>query len=279
MSHSISRLGKIMGMAHVAAAGFCLALVLGLFSCGGPKEAVHPDVTSLTEKKPLGTSVKILSVNLVHAVKDRSDAKKIAAWIKSTGAEVVTVQQIEVPGEGKQGFNAVKELAAQTEMYQFFGKARYLEGFDSGNAIFSIYPVRQSTVILLPVSKGKVRRSLAYGVVDIGLVSIGIGSTELDDQSAGDRAAQAQEILKSSASFSDFHYFITGAMYEPANGGVAAGLGRKFELANLKLDDAAGMQQHVYAPKNPKIVAAEVRHMQFKEKKLEGVLVSYQISE
>jgi endonuclease/exonuclease/phosphatase family metal-dependent hydrolase len=268
-----------MWMAHAATAGIFLVLVLGLFSCSGPKAAVQPDVRTPAEKKTLGTSVTILSVNLAHAVKDRSDAKKIAAWIKSTGAEVVAVQQIEIPGEGKQGFNAVNELASQTEMYQFFGKARYLEGFDSGNAIFSIYPVRQSTVVSLPVSKGKVRRSLAYGVVDIGLMSIGIGCTELDDQSGGERAMQAQEILKSSTSFSDFYYFVTGTMYEPANGGVASGLSRKFELANLKLDGAAGTQQHVYAPKNTKIVATEVKRVQLKEKKLEGVLVSYQISE
>ena len=111
------------------------------------------------------------------------------------------------------------------------------------------------------------------------LVSIGIGSTELDDQSGGERTAQSQEILKSAASFSDFHYFVAGAMYEPANGGVASGLSRKFELANLKLDGGAGMQQHLYASKNPKIAAAEVTRVQLKEKKLEGILVSYQISE
>ena len=66
---------------------------------------------------------------------------------------------------------------------------------------------------------------------------------------------------------------------EVTNGGVASGLSRKFELANLKLDDAAGMQQHVYALKSSKIVATDVKRVQLKEKKLEGVLVSYQISE
>ncbi|MCX6138389.1 MAG: hypothetical protein NTV54_12935 [Ignavibacteriales bacterium] len=254
-------------------------LLFGLFSCGGPKETTQPSVSALGEKKSLRTAAKILSVNLAHSVKDRADAKRVAAWIKSTGAEVVTVQQIEVPGEGKQGFNAVRELATLTEMYQFFGKARYLEGFDSGNAIFSIYPVRQSTVVQLPVSKGKVRRSLTYGVVDIGLLSIGIGTTELDDQSAAERAVQVQELLKSSASFSDFHYFITGAMYESAGGAVASGLGLKFELANATSNGAAALTQHIYAPKNLKITATDVKSVQLKEKKLDGLLVSYQIME
>ena len=167
-------------------------LVFALNSCAPTKEAAV--VPPSAEKKLLTSTFKILSVNVRHALKGKSDVRRLSKLIKSTAADIVAVQQIERPQEGKSDFDAVGELAKQTEMYDYFGKARYFEGFDSGNALFSTFPVKQTVVQDLPVEEGKVRRSLAFGVIDVGLKEVGVSSTELDDESSSERVKEVVQI-------------------------------------------------------------------------------------
>lgn len=236
-------------------------LAIAIDSCAPSKEAgVTPPSTG---KKEITTTFKILSLNVRHTLKEKSDVRKLTKFIKSSGAEIVTVQQIERPTEGKTGFDAVKELAKQTEMYDYFGKARFLEGFDSGNALLSIYPVKQASVRSLPVEKGKVRRSLAFGVVDVGLREVGVASTELDDQSASERLAQAEEIISIAQSLSDVPLVVCGEFGESLSGKASAKMAERFNAANSLQEAAKTSQQHVYAIKNPKIELLSVEKLKF----------------
>ena len=237
-----------------------LILAVAIDSCAPSKEA---GVTPPAPKKELTTTFKILSLNVRHTLKEKSDVRKLTKFIKSSGAEIVAVQQIERPTEGKTGFDAVKELAKQTEMYDFFGKARFLEGFDSGNALLSIYPVKQTSVRSLPVEKGKVRRSLAFGVVDVGLKELGVASTELDDQSAPERLAQAEEIFSIAQSLSDVSLVVCGDFGESLSGKASAKMAERFNAANSLQEAAKISQQHVYAIKNPKIEPLSVEKLKF----------------
>ena len=237
-----------------------LFLAFAIESCAPSKEA---GVTPPAAKKDLTATFKILSINVRHTLKEKSDVRKLSKFIKTSGAEIVTLQQIEQPGEGKTGFDAVKELAKQTEMYDFFGKARFLEGFDSGNALFSIYPVRQTSVRALPVEKGKVRRSLAFGVVDVGLKEVGVASTELDDQSASERISQSEEIYSISQSLSDVPLVVCGDFGESLTGKASVKMAERFNAANSLQEAAKTSQQHVYSIKNPKIEPVSVEKLKF----------------
>jgi endonuclease/exonuclease/phosphatase family metal-dependent hydrolase len=146
--------------------------------------------------------------------------------------DVVAVQQIDRPMEGKKDFDAVRELAQQMEMNPFFGAARYYKGFDSGNAVFSVYPIKQSAVQSLPISKGKVRRSMAYAVIDVGLQSVGFASTEVDDQSSAERSKQAQELVTMLPQFIDFPIVLCGEFYESSASAPARILKEKYVCAN-----------------------------------------------
>jgi endonuclease/exonuclease/phosphatase family metal-dependent hydrolase len=235
-------------------------LAVAIDSCAPSKEA---GVTPLAAKKELTTTFKILSLNVRHTLKEKSDVRKLTKFIKSSGAEIVTLQQIERPAEGKTGFDAVKELAKQTEMYDYFGKARFLEGFDSGNALLSIYPVKQTSVRSLPVEKGKVRRSLAFGVVDVGLREVGVASTELDDQSASERLAQVEEIFSIAQSLSDVPLVVCGEFGESLSGKASAKMAERFNAANSLQEADKTSQQHVYAIKNPKIEPLSIEKLKF----------------
>ncbi len=228
---------------------FVAALVLA--SCSGVKESTVPvpqqPVPAVAEKKPISDSLKILSINTLHMLHDVQSVKRFASWVRMFTPDVVAVQQIDRPMEGKKDFDAVRELAQQLEMTQFFGAARYYKGFDSGNAVFSVYPIKQSTVEQLPVSKGKVRRSLAYTVIDVGLQSVGFASTEVDDQSAAERKKQAQALVLMLPQFTDFPFVLCGEFYEPSSGTTAGVMKDKYFCANdLGAAPAAGTQ-HLYA--------------------------------
>ncbi len=225
-------------------------LAFALSSCAPMKVAT---VAPPAGKKPLSSTFKILSVNVRHTLKAKSDTRRLAKLIKSTGADIVAVQQIERPEEGKTDFDAVQELAKQTEMYDFFGKARYFEGFDSGNALFSTYPVKQTVVQPLPVEEGKVRRSLAFGVIDVGLREVGVSSTELDEESSSDRVNEAEEIISLAQSYDSLPFIVCGNFCEPISGKAAAKMQERFTAANSLQDSTQKSEQQVYAIKDQKI--------------------------
>ena len=50
--------------------------------------------------------------------------------------------------------------------------------------------MKQTVVQDLPVEEGKVRRSLAFGVIDVGLKEVGVSSTELDEESSSERVKE-----------------------------------------------------------------------------------------
>ena len=81
-------------------------------SCTSTQEATQQQEISQQEpQKKYTSAVKILSINTLHLLQDKTDVEKFAIWLKSTEAEIITLQQIERPTEGKSGFNAAAELA------------------------------------------------------------------------------------------------------------------------------------------------------------------------
>ncbi len=221
-------------------------------SCAGPKEAApappaQPAPPIAVEKKVQSDSLRILSINTLHALTDVQSVKRFASWVKMFAPDVVAVQQIDRPMEGKKDFDAVRELARQLDMNPFFGVARYYKGFDSGNAVFSVYPIRQSTVESLPVSKGKVRRSLAYTVIDVGLQSVGFASTEVDDQSPAERKKQAQELVAMLPQFVDFPFVLCGEFYETSSSAASGVMKEKYICANELGAAPLTGTQHLYS--------------------------------
>ena len=202
-------------------------------------------------------------MNVRHTLKAKSDIRRLAKLIKSTGADIVAVQQIEQPQEGKTDFDAVRELAKQTEMYDYFGKARYFEGFDSGNALFSTYPVKQTVVQSLPVEDGKVRRSLAFGVIDVGLKEVGVSSTELDEESSSDRVKESEAIIAIAQSYDNVPFIVCGNFCEPMSGKAAAKMQEQFTAANSLQETTQKTEQHVYAKKDQKIAPLTAEKVKF----------------
>jgi endonuclease/exonuclease/phosphatase family metal-dependent hydrolase len=256
-----------------------LCSLLIFHSCTPTKEVVteEKETGELFKKSIPSATFKMISINLKHQLQDKTDVKKFADWIKSTGAEVIAVQQIYRPTETKPGFDPVQELAKKLDMRSFFGKARYYQGWDSGNALFSPYPIQQTNVYQLPVGKGKVRRSVAFGVIDTGMRGIGFGSTELDDAEITERVKQAYEIFSIAESLKEYPFVVAGSFGENAKGKTAAKMNEKFTLCNSLNANAISLDQHVYTLANSKIKPVASEKIQFGN--TEGILVTLEVQQ
>ncbi|MDD8017742.1 MAG: hypothetical protein PHP42_05175 [Bacteroidota bacterium] len=256
-----------------------VSLTLGfmLASCSSTKETTEPDAAKLKVTKPLTSTFKFLSINTLHQLQDSAEVKKFARWVNSTGAEVVAIQQIERATETKPGFDAVAKLARQLDMRSFFGKARYFKGWDSGNALFSSYPINQTQLYQLPVGKGKVRRSLAFGLVDLGLKQLGFCSTELDDENLTERMKQASEISSVTESLKDYPVVVAGNFGETAEGKTVETMIKKFSLVNTVNDETKNINEHVYIPINGKLKIVSAEKLQYAAFHSTGVLVTIEI--
>ncbi len=249
------------------------AMSFFLLSCSTTKEAA---TKAAAPPKPL-TTFKVMSLNTVHALKSKSDVRRFVQWIKTIAPDVLALQEIDVPLEDKPGFDAPAEVAKQAEMYRFFGMARYWSGKNSGNALFSTYPILSSRVEQLPVSKGKVRRSLAYGVVDLGVRSVAFASTELDDQSAAEREWQAKAIVNLAQRDSEFPLVVCGMFNESPSGSAAATMMEYCSLANMLNKKLDVSDQQIYAVRDSVLKPVSVKQISFDGTRTDAIVATFQI--
>jgi len=266
-------------MIRVCVVMVCAAVITLFLSSCGPSKETTADLSTLKEVKPVTSTFKILSINTMHALQDNSDIAKFASWVKGIGPDVIAVQEIERATESKPGFDAVTVLAKTLDMQSYFGKARYFKGWDSGNALFSPYQIRQSNVFSLPVGKGKIRRSLAYGVVDIGIRQLGVSSTELDGESISERMKQADEICSLEGSLKDYPLVVGGDFGESAEGKTLEKMGSTFSIANAVDASTKNINQHIYVASDSAIQILSAEKLEYHGMSNAGVLVTLQISQ
>lgn len=255
------------------------AILISIFliSCSSSKDTTEQPNGELFKKTtPVGT-VKLLSISTNHLLQDKADVKKFAEWVKTTGAEVISIQQIERPTETKPGFDAVQELAKRLDMRMYFGKARYFQGWDSGNALFSIYPIQQANTFALPTGKGRIRRALSYGVIDAGVRAIAFGSTELDEEILSERIKQVFEIFSIAESVKEYPVVVCGLFNESAKGKTTMRMNEKFTAVNTLNDETLAFDQHVYIQTNSKVHPVNVEKIKFNG--INGILSTLEIQQ
>lgn len=256
---------------------FILTTALYFISCSSSEKTTSlADSLKATPNK-ISSQFKILSINALHGLKEKSDVKQFADWIKSTGAEVVAVQQIERATESKPGFDAYSELLKRLDMRGTFSKARYFQGWDSGNALFCLYPLLQSDVFILPTGKGKIRRAMSFAVFEMGLSSLAFGSIDLDDDELSERVKQVYEILSIQKSMKEYPMIIGGNFGESSNGKASAKMAERYSCANIINEQTAGLDHHIYFPANGKMKVIASEKKQFNAFNTTGILVTLEV--
>lgn len=255
---------------------FCGVLALLVGSCSGSKEA-DTDGELKGPPKPITSAFKMLSINLAHGLQDKTDVRKFADWVKTTGAEVVAVQQIVRATDSKPGFDAHEELLKKLEMRGTFAKARYFKGWDSGNALYCIYPMMQSNAYTLPVGKGKVRRSLSFAVFELGLKAVAFASTDLDDEDQSERIKQIREILSIQRSMEEYPIVVAGNFGESVKGKGSATMQERYASTNATSDQLSAAEQHVFVPLEKKMNILSAEKVVYKPLNQTGVLVTVEV--
>ena len=248
-------------------------------SCSSTKDATMDADKFKGASAPITSTVKILSINLAHSLQDKTDVKQFADWVKTTGAEVVAVQQITRPRESQQGFDSYRELLSRLDMRGTFAKARYFQGWDSGNALLSMYPLLQSNTYSLPVGKGKVRRSLSFGVFELGLKPVAFASTDLDDADSDERLKQVREIFSIQKSLEEFPIIVSGNFGERSNGQSSSAMTAQYHASHSASDQLSVVTQHVYVPQQKKMTILSAEKAVYAPLNQNGVIVTVQIEQ
>jgi endonuclease/exonuclease/phosphatase family metal-dependent hydrolase len=146
----------------------------------------------------------VLAFN-IHAGRgadDVLDLERVARLIRSSGADVVGLQEVDRHYSARSDWaDQGTELAHQLDMHLAFGATIDEEPpapgrprIQFGNAILSRYPITSSNNTLLHRAPGQEQRGLLKAVVDVEGVDLEVFSTHLADGSATDRVQQATQI-------------------------------------------------------------------------------------
>jgi endonuclease/exonuclease/phosphatase family metal-dependent hydrolase len=266
-------------MKNILLCSTAIVLAMIAISCSSTQQTVEDNAAVGTGPKALTNQFKMLTINTQHNLKDKTDVKKFAEWVRSTGAELVAVQQITRSTDSKPEFDSYTELLKRLDMRGTFAKARYFQGWDSGNALFCMYPLLQSNAYTLPTGKGKTRRSLAFGVFELGLKSMAFASTDLDEEDLSERVKQVYEILSIQKSLEESPIVVAGNFGESPKGKGPAKMLEKYLCANTAAEQTSGMEQHVYLPVNGKMKVISSEKKFNKNLNTNGLLVTVEVTQ
>lgn len=169
--------------------------LLNLMSCSGDEKL---DLTPPAKKK-----LVTMTYNIHHGAPENSEVvnlANIAAVIKSSGAEVVALQEVDVNVARSGKVNQAAELAKLLGMEYHFSKSIDYNGGEYGVAILSKYPMTNKRRELLPMPTAGEQRSIAVATVTLpDGKSIEFASTHLD-LNVPNRTAQAEFLNQLSTS-------------------------------------------------------------------------------
>jgi len=157
----------------------CMLLLLS-WSCSTTVTKIDPRAEAL--RKPAIT-LKVATLDLFNLRKriEKRDVEQFAKTLRQEQVEILAVQGIARYPTVKSRIDFVNELVVRTEMRHIFGQTVNNMGRQSGNAVFSIYPIRfnRNTEYEL---KSPNSESALQVAVDAGIKEVVIISTRLPEK-------------------------------------------------------------------------------------------------
>jgi endonuclease/exonuclease/phosphatase family metal-dependent hydrolase len=202
-SHNNHRIGSVMTRIFITAIVFII-LALLITGCPATKEtAKHeaPPPPPTIEKKPVAAdlTLTVASINLSSVAKriEKKDIENLAAILKKEKADIITVQGISrYPGLSTR-IDVFEEIAKAMEMRSAFGESMTLSGRQTGNAVFSTYPIRSNDNLHYQGISSVNSESALQVVIDGGSRDIVVVSTLLPEQASANDIAKCVSSLSS----------------------------------------------------------------------------------
>lgn len=187
---------------------FTLAIAtLSLWSCSTP-----PKAEKAVAAKP-ENSLQIASLNLANFNK-RIERKNIVEFVKTLKLEEVELLGVQgisrYPGVSTR-VDFVNELTSQTDWRNVFGEMENISGRQTGNAIFSSYPILSHYNQTFEKVKSANFEAALEATIDAGVTSLFVISTQLPSKAPlGDQKRCMEIIASLSPADSNPYTIITG---------------------------------------------------------------------
>lgn len=147
-------------------------------------------------KKPEST-IQVASINLSGHNKriERNTIIELVKILKSEQVEVLAVQGISrYPGVASR-VDFVNELSAKTDWRNIFGETLNVSGRQSGNAIFSVYPILSHQNFSWDGVRSTSFEAALQATVDAGTRSLIVVSTQLPPKATANEQAQCIKLI------------------------------------------------------------------------------------
>jgi hypothetical protein len=192
----------------------CVLLVLfyGCPSVTPPKTETSPAVSLKPEM-----TLQVATLNLASVNKriERKDIARFAKLLKQEQVEVLTVQNItRYPGLTTRT-DFVTELSKQTDWRNVFGEMANANGKQTGNAVFSFYPILSHRVQLFDGVKSALFESAVWATIDAGTRSVMMVSAALPQKASIEDQKKCISILSTLNSSDTKQFMILGGNLPP----------------------------------------------------------------
>ena len=163
-----------------------------LYSC-----TTQPKVEKEPVSKKPETSIQVASLNLGNLKKriGRNDIIELVKVLKSEQIEILAVQGISrYPGVATR-VDFVNELSAKTDWRNVFGEMLNLSGRQTGNAIFSMYPILSHRNVSWDTVEPTSFEAALQATIDAGVRSLMIISTQLPLKATAKEQAECSKLM------------------------------------------------------------------------------------
>jgi len=163
-----------------------------LYSC-----TTEPKVEKEPVSKKPETSIQVASLNLGNLKKriGRNDIIELVKVLKSEQIEILAVQGISrYPGVATR-VDFVNELSAKTDWRNVFGEMLNLSGRQTGNAIFSMYPILSHRNVSWDTVEPTSFEAALQATIDAGVRSLMIISTQLPLKATAKEQAECSKLI------------------------------------------------------------------------------------
>lgn len=151
---------------------------------------------SESEMKPEIT-IRVGSLDLTHIRRriEKKDILSLAQTVKSEGIEVLAVQNISRYPGLRSRVDFVDELSARSDMRCVFGEMINNSGRQTGNAIFSSYPILTNRNQSFEKIRSASFEAALEAVIDAGVQSLTVVSTQFPDKASRDDQERCLQLI------------------------------------------------------------------------------------
>lgn len=210
----MTKKGIIMKIISLALFLICLVFT----GCSAQKETTREEPPSpplpLVKKSTVpDITIKVASLDLSALSRkiEKSDIDELATIIAKNEIDILTIQGITRYPDLKTRTDIVEELAASAEMRKVFGENINISGRQTGNAIFSTYPIIANNNTRFDHIRSTNFESALQAVIDCGVRGVVVVSTRIPDKASSEDQSTCIATLSSFRNtYTDQPIIITG---------------------------------------------------------------------